>query len=48
VHKIVHDIHPTSEGQAQQNFDRGFIAAIEWISDLEQDVKAWIEQGKRH
>lgn len=39
--KVVHNIPTTKEAEAEQNFQRGQIAAFEDFIGLEQELKEW-------
>lgn len=45
-HRIVHEIHPTPEGQAEQNFMRGEIIVCERLLEFEEEMKEWQESSK--
>jgi hypothetical protein len=44
--RIVHDLKPTREGEAEQNFQRGQVAAFERLLEFEEELKEWRESHK--
>lgn len=45
-YKIVHEIHPTAEGQAEQNYFRGQITMCERLLEFEEEMKQFGEEHK--
>ena len=45
-HRVVHEIKPTAEGQAEQNFQRGQVAILERLLEFEAEMKEWQESRK--
>jgi hypothetical protein len=45
-HSIVHDLKPGPDGEAEQNFYRGQVAAFERLLEFEQELKDWKERLK--
>ena len=46
-YKIVHEIRPTPDGQAEQNFQRGQVAMLERLLEFEEELKEWLENRKQ-
>jgi hypothetical protein len=42
----VHEIKPTPEGQAEQNFQRGQVAILERLLEFEEEMKEWQQSHK--
>ena len=46
-YKIVHELKPTREGEAEQNFQRGQVAILERLLEFEEELKEWRESHKQ-
>jgi hypothetical protein len=46
IARIVHELKPTRDGEAEQNFQRGQVAAIERILEFEGELSEWRQRLK--
>jgi len=44
--RIVHEIRPGEEGQAEQNYQRGQIGMLERLLEFEEELREWKENLK--
>ena len=45
-HKIAHEVPNSAEKAMEQNFERGLLAGIERIVELEEEFNEWVKEHK--